>query len=198
MGLDSSWAQEVKSKVSIPMYFYNIILPQRADYYDGDYNVDFDARPVAKCPLHDEDTPSMRYYEETNTFYCFGCRSGGDVLELHRQFTHRMTDSFPSYEQSVVYLYDFFIKGNSEAKVIKKNGKLTAEEPLSTQVEIVRYNNYAAMLEGQIGVDTSIPEEAKRKIWSALDNTDVLLSKNEVNAMDALNYIKSIVRQTIT
>ena len=73
MGYTKAMLDEVKRRVTIPSYFYNIIIPQRVDYY-SDYTVDFDAKPVAKCPLHDEDTPSMRYYEETNTFYCFGCR----------------------------------------------------------------------------------------------------------------------------
>lgn len=196
MAYDMSRVQEVKSKISIPMYFYNIILPQRADYYD-DYEVNFDATPVAKCPLHDEDTPSMRFYEETNTFFCFGCRKGGDVIELHRQYTLRTTDILPSFDESVDFLYDFFIKGNENARVIKLKGKLNESEQLSTQVEIVRYTNYAAVLEGQLGVDTSLSDRAKQDIWRAMDYTDILLSKNEINAMDALKYIKSIVRQTV-
>ena len=58
---------EVLAKVSIPMYFYNVIVPQLGDYYDL-YPVDFDSKPVVCCPLHDEDTPSFRYYEDTNSF----------------------------------------------------------------------------------------------------------------------------------
>ena len=196
MAGDSTKLQDVKYKISVPMYFYNVIIPQRADYY-SDYAVDFDARPVAKCPIHDEDTPSMRFYEETNTFYCFGCRAGGDVIELHRRFTHRMTDVMPSFEESVDFLYDFFIKGNESAKVIKLTGKLNETEQLSTQVELLRYTNYASILEGQLGVDGSISDRAKNDIWKALDNTDILISKNEINAMDALNYVKEIVMQAI-
>ena len=197
MAAGSTHFQEVKAKVSIPMYFYNVIIPQRADYYNGDYDVDFDARPVAKCPLHDEDTPSMRYYEETNTFYCFGCRAGGDVIELHKQFTKRMTDVYPSFEESVDFLYDFFIKGNEQAKAIKLTGKLNEAEKLSTQVEIIRYTNYSAVLEGQLGVDHDLSQKAKEDIWRALDYTDILLSKNMINAIEAMDYVKSIVRQTV-
>lgn len=196
MAYDMTRLQEVKAKVSVPMYFYNIIIPQRADYYN-DYEVDFDSRPVVKCPIHDEDTPSMRFYEETNTFFCFGCRAGGDVVELHRKYTERTTDVYPSFEDSVDFLYDFFIKGNENARVIKLKGKLNESKQLSSQVEIVRYTNYAAILEGQLGVDGSISDRAKMDIWRALDYTDVLISKNEINALDALDYVKSIVRQSI-
>lgn len=197
MAYDSTRLQEVKSKISIPMYFYNVIIPQRADYYN-DYEVDFDAKPVAKCPLHDEDTPSMRFYEETNTFYCFGCKAGGDVIELHRRFTKRMTDVMPTFDESIDFLYDFFIKGNETAKAIKLSGKLREKEKLSSQVEVIRYTNYSTILEKQLLVDDSISDNIKRKIWRALDDTDVLISKNEINAQAAMDYIKKLVRESIT
>lgn len=196
MAYDAARAAEVKSKISIPMYFYNIIIPQRADYY-SDYQVDFDARPVCKCPLHDEDTPSMRFYEETNTFYCFGCRAGGDVIQLHRKFTQRMTDTKPSFEQSIDFLYNFFIRGNTNAKAIKKVGKLTETEKLSTSVDVVRYINYFTLLESQLLCDTSILEESKRKIWEVMDEVDLLVSKNFVNAIDGMEYIKDKVKEIL-
>lgn len=196
MAYDVARAQEVKSKVSIPMYFYSIIIPQRADYY-SDYTVDFDARPVCKCPLHDEDTPSMRFYEETNTFYCFGCRAGGDVINLHRKFTERMTDNKPSFEESIDFLYKFFIQGNSNAKVIKRISKLTEAEKLSTPVDMVRYTKYFNLLESQLLCDTSILDATKRKIWKTMDEIDLLVSKNFINAIDGMEYIKNTVKETI-
>ncbi len=68
MAVNSIQVEQVK-KVLIPKYFYEIIIPNMEGYY-SDYTVDFESKPVVKCPLHGEDTPSLRWYEDTNTFYC--------------------------------------------------------------------------------------------------------------------------------
>lgn len=194
--MDKVKLQEIKSKVSVPMYFYNIIIPQRSDYYN-DYQVDFDVRPVVKCPIHDEDTPSMRFYEETNTFYCFGCKAGGDVVELHRRFTEKVNGNLPSMDESIAFLYDFFIKGKATAKIVT-TASLTKEEPLSSQVEIIRYTRYINMMENNLLVDASVSENAKKKIWEAMDTMDILVSKNFVNAIEAMKYIKETVYECIS
>lgn len=35
---------------------------------------------VGLCPFHNEKTPSFCVYPENNSFYCFGCNKGGDVI----------------------------------------------------------------------------------------------------------------------
>ncbi len=35
---------------------------------------------VGLCPFHGEKTPSFTVYPENNSFYCFGCGAGGDVI----------------------------------------------------------------------------------------------------------------------
>ena len=41
---------------------------------------------VARCPLpeHNDRSPSFTVYPETDSFFCFGCLVGGDVIELAR------------------------------------------------------------------------------------------------------------------
>ncbi len=34
------------------------------------------------CPLHNEKEPSFYVYKKNNSFYCFGCKEGGDVITL--------------------------------------------------------------------------------------------------------------------
>ncbi len=36
----------------------------------------------ACCPFHNEKTPSFIVYERTESFYCFGCGAGGDVVSF--------------------------------------------------------------------------------------------------------------------
>ena len=35
---------------------------------------------VGLCPFHNEKSPSFNVYPENNSFYCFGCGAGGDVI----------------------------------------------------------------------------------------------------------------------
>ena len=34
------------------------------------------------CPFHSEKTPSFVVYGDTQSFYCFGCGAGGDVISF--------------------------------------------------------------------------------------------------------------------
>lgn len=40
---------------------------------------------IGKCPLHnDTGNPNFRIYPETNSFHCFSCGKGGDVIQFMR------------------------------------------------------------------------------------------------------------------
>lgn len=39
---------------------------------------------VCSCPFHSEKTPSCHIYSESQSFYCFGCGAGGDVITFIR------------------------------------------------------------------------------------------------------------------
>jgi len=64
--------KQVKLHVSIPTYYIDVI----------DSSVDLTANRSQPCPLHEETVASFRYYPDTDSFYCFGCRKGGDVIDL--------------------------------------------------------------------------------------------------------------------
>lgn len=40
---------------------------------------------VALCPFHSEKTPSFHVYTDTQSFYCFGCGAGGDIITFTKK-----------------------------------------------------------------------------------------------------------------
>lgn len=191
-------AASISSKVTIPMYFYNIIVPQLGSYFDN-YPVNFEGDPRACCPLHDEDTPSFRYYEETNSFYCFGCQKGGDVVTLHRYFAEKMNGKRPTKEEAIAFVYHYFIEGKESETFIDSTAQtIDTKEKLNTDAEIVKFNIYRVNLEKSITFDNNISLEVRKQLWELLDNVDMLLSKDLIKASDAEKYIKQKVRELVT
>jgi hypothetical protein len=37
------------------------------------------------CPLHSDKTPSFCWYKKNNSWYCFSCQQGGDVISLYQK-----------------------------------------------------------------------------------------------------------------
>lgn len=52
------------------------------------YGIETNRQGVACCPLHNEKTPSFKVYPKTNSFYCFGCGAGGDVIKFVELMEH--------------------------------------------------------------------------------------------------------------
>lgn len=40
---------------------------------------------VGLCPFHNEKTPSFTVYPESNSFFCFGCNAGGEIVTFIRR-----------------------------------------------------------------------------------------------------------------
>lgn len=188
---------ELEQKVSVPMIFASFIVPEIPDYYSV-YPADFNGTPVACCPLHDEDTPSFRYYEDTNSFYCFGCGKGGNIVHLFRLFYNRMRDAHITHREAVDFLYKYFIEGK-ELSNLQSNVK--KDESLSTPVEMIRLTKYMTDIEQLISFDKKISLDTKKKFWEMIDSVDVLLSRNSVNATEALTFLKEntnkLIRQEV-
>ena len=185
-----SKVDEVKSKVLIPKYFEEIIVPQLGDYY-ADYTVNFDVRPFVCCPLHDENTPSMKYYEETNTFYCFGCRAGGDVIQLHRLYNEKQSGVKPSFKDSVEYLYDYFVKRIHQTDKKRTYQRIVNKKHENSNVQLLRYEKYRTSLNNMVMADNTISEDKKVRIYDIIDEMDSLMEKQMVLAEDVIAYLNS-------
>ena len=67
--LSDSFLQEVRMKTDIADLISNYVtLKKRGNTY------------VGLCPFHNEKTPSFTVYDDTQSFYCFGCGVGGDAV----------------------------------------------------------------------------------------------------------------------
>ena len=52
----------------------------------------------AHCPFHEDDTPSLFVYPDSNSWYCYGCCIGGDAIEFIRKYRGL------GYKQAIAYL----------------------------------------------------------------------------------------------
>lgn len=102
---------EAVKEIPIPAYMRKYIVPKMEGYY-GSGEGYFEYRLMEKCPVHDENTASFRYYAETNTCSCFGCGFGGDIISLHRKFREVNEGIETNFREEVEYLYDYFVSGN--------------------------------------------------------------------------------------
>lgn len=72
--LPDSFLQELKMKSDIADIISTYVtLKKRGNTY------------VGLCPFHNEKTPSFTVYEDTQSFFCFGCNAAGDVVGFMRK-----------------------------------------------------------------------------------------------------------------
>lgn len=72
--LSDSFLQELRLKTDVVDLISSYVsLKKRGNTY------------VGLCPFHNEKTPSFTVYENTQSFYCFGCGAGGDSVSFMRK-----------------------------------------------------------------------------------------------------------------
>jgi len=84
-------------------------------------------RYVGLCPFHEEHTPSFTINKNNKYFYCFGCKTYGDVFQFIKKYK-----SF-TFTNSVIYIY---IKYR-----LKELGNSTLQEKTS-EFNDIKYNKY--------------------------------------------------------
>ena len=76
------------------------------------------------CPFHSERTASLKIYEDTQSFYCFGCGVSGDVIDFVRLLYHltfpqaltRLESDFGIVSHSKTYIREPTERERSQAE----------------------------------------------------------------------------------
>jgi len=68
------------------------------DLYEFSFKKNTTNRIHTNCPFHEEKTPSFVIYLDSNSFYCFGCNEGGDVIDFVQKL-HNV-----SFKEALKYL----------------------------------------------------------------------------------------------
>jgi DNA primase len=69
------YIEEIKSKINIVDYIGKFVSLKKAG-----------RNFIGLCPFHIEKTPSFSVSVEKNIFFCFGCRTGGDIVAFVNKF----------------------------------------------------------------------------------------------------------------
>lgn len=109
------------------------------------YGLEPDRNGMLKCPFHSDDTASMKIYDTTNTFNCFGCGKNGDQIEF-------CTLKEGSKHKGLVKATEL----SGEIKPISGNPQQLKSEPIH--------------LRGETNVKTGNHTEILRKIFESFKN----------------------------
>lgn len=190
MGFSKADIESIKNKVGIPDYVKDVVM-QEMPWYFNDYTVDFDLKLYIKCPIHGEDTPSFRYYPESNTFYCFGCGAGGDVINLHKAFYKSLSDRDVGTEEAVTFLKNRFIDKLRDKNSVNLQNKIVPKGKIeNTGKDLLKLERYYRELDSTLKVDTSLSDSIKNKIFDIIDNGLSLVESDKISALEAIAYIK--------
>jgi hypothetical protein len=96
------------------------------------YGLTVDKKGFARCPFHQEKTPSFKINREKNTYHCFGCGEHGTVIDFVMRYFHitnieavtKLNDDFrlnlPIYEKINAEKYKHLLKEIQKRKQNKK------------------------------------------------------------------------------
>jgi CHC2 zinc finger len=116
-------------------------------------------RWVGQCPLpdHEDRSPSFTVYPETNSWFCYGCLRGGDVIELAR----------------FAWGYEKHEAPMAAADVLRTFGHPIPERPTSW------FRKQERQKPIRDGIEAAIIYAARRRLYETYFEPIVLASTNE-------------------
>ena len=98
------------------------------------YGLEVNFGDMARCPFHEDRTPSMKLYEDH--FYCFGCGKHGDVISLVAELF-----AIPPYDAACKVADDFGVDTDAEIvhQPAREELKIFREDQLRCQRVLSAY-----------------------------------------------------------
>ncbi len=120
-------------------------------------------RLVGRCPLtdHDDGTPSFTVYPGSNSWFCYGCSRGGDVIELARFAWNYDKSAAPMAAANLLDEFGHSIPSQPDAWHRKQSRQKSAREALEkAKIQRARRLIYRLLFARMV---ESIPDEDVRR-----------------------------------
>ena len=99
------------------------------------------SKGFVSCPRHVDKTPSLKLYQDTNTWHCFGCLHGNTVIDLYMFVTGKgFRDSFE--EICELYGLDYEAKSEDAKAEIRKLQQKQEQERAIKEKFTKQFNEY--------------------------------------------------------
>jgi archaellum biogenesis ATPase FlaH len=92
------------------------------------------------CPFHKERTPSLNIFDDTNSFYCFGCGQSGDEIEFVKEYKGL---TFPNAVKEVCSI----LKLTKEELMESKDKEKVAEKVAVENAEVMDIEEVKALIQ---------------------------------------------------
>ena len=161
---------------------------------------------MAICPFHKEKTPSMCIYLSTNSFYCFGCHTGGNVISFFTKIEHldyydavillaqqvglhvNNTDNTEYIKQKIIYSINRKSSQIFFDNLFSENGKLSLSYLLDRGLSIETIKHFGIGLSFNNGFDLC------NILTREFDQNDIVLSNLGVLSKSGKIYDRFVNR----
>lgn len=92
------------------------------------------------CPFHKERTPSLNIFDDTNSFYCFGCGQSGDEIEFVKEYKGL---TFPNAVKEVCSI----LKLTKEELMESKDKEKVAEKVAVENAEVMDIEEVKSLIQ---------------------------------------------------